>query len=277
MNRAALTIRLVLPAAAGVVLSMLAGCGDVNTVMREKFGMEVRKNEQGILQLYAVDRAARLRQSVASENPDERREGVVWLGERDRCNLDSVVKLLAHVVRNDPDPTVRSAAARSLGNSVHPGAIEPLVDALDDDNRFVRMDATVALTDKSGDNVKRALLVRLSRDEEPQVRAAAARALSNYHETRVLESLIGSLRDRDFAVVYEAEQALIRMTGQTFNYDPEAWNRWLAGLGAGGDPFARAGETPPSMQGNSPSVAQRMRDSLRDAWFWWQADEKQPD
>ena len=253
--------------AAALLGLALAGCGEGN-------GYQFKRDEKGLWRLKPAEPRQSLSKAVASDNPDERREGIMWLGQPERCSQDFAVKLLAVVLRKDPDPTVRSAAATALAKSVNSLAIDPLIEALDDPNMYVRLDAAKALANRNSDNAKRALLVRLGKDFEPQVRAAVCRSLSGYHDRRALEALINALRDSDFAVVYQAEQSLIRMTGHAYQYDVEAWTRWLAGLGPDGDPFAQAGQTPPSMQTPTVPLTQRMRDAFHNAWYWWQADSK---
>lgn len=72
------------------------------------------------------------------------------------------------------------------------------------------------------------LLDRLSpeREESTQVRAAAARALGQYAQPRVVERLIGSLGDRSLTVNKNALDSLRILTGQDFGYDGREWLRW---------------------------------------------------
>ncbi|MCG3180061.1 MAG: hypothetical protein BIFFINMI_02415 [Phycisphaerae bacterium] len=273
MSRAVRTIRLSLPL--WLLALGVAGCDRVNRVAEESFGLHLVQRE-GTWRVEAVSGREKIEQAVGSDNPDTRREAVNWLGEPARVDQQSVVKLLGVVLASDQDPTVRSAAARALGRSMRPEASEPLVAALEDKDRYVRLESTNALIGRKSDNVKRALMVRLARDEFVQVRVAAARGLGDYPERRVLESLIASLRDPDFAVQYESERSLNALTGFAFEYDPDAWSRWLNGLGPDGDPFAQAGRIPPSLQKPQPSLLDRMGDAARRSWHWWQADERLP-
>ncbi len=242
--------------------------------MAQSVGMHWERTPDGFWTLRADNPGEQAESGVTSKNPDERREEIQRLSAPERNSQDLVVELLATAVRQDPDPTVRSAAARALGASINPAAVPPLVEALEDPNEYVRLDAAEALASKRDDNAKRALLVRLGKDPAPQVRAASAKGLSIHHERRVVEALINALRDRSFVVVYNAEQSLIQMTGQTHEYDPDAWTRWLAGVGPEGDPFVLAGQTPPSLQASNPPLDERMRKALHRAWYWWQAEEK---
>lgn len=255
------------------LLLVISGCDAWHRHVEDRFGLKWTRDDDGYLRLTTVNAGQQAANAISSDNPDERREAVVWLCQPERSASDAVVKLLAAIVEQDPDPTVRSAAARALGLSPNLDAIEPLIVATNDRSEFVRLDAVRGLAGKHSDNVKRALLLRLTKDSDPQVRAAAAKGLAGYHEQRVLESLINALRDPDFAVVFMAEQSLTRMTGHGCDRDPEAWTRWAAGLGPDGDPFARAGQTPANMPGpDDRPWHQRMREFLHRAWFGWQAD-----
>jgi hypothetical protein len=254
----------------GCVLATLAGCGD----SAEWKDMKFQRDEHGLWQVKSISVEQRVVQTVASSKPDERREAVNWLSTGPRSSSDAITKLLGAILRGDPDPTVRAAAARALGTTINANAIDPLVAACSDPNEFVRLDAVRSLSGKTGDNAKRALIVRLTNDSDPQVRAAAAASLSSYRDRRVLDALIESLRDADFAIGYNAEQSLIRMTGQSFEYDADAWARWLGTIPADGNPFARAGQTPARLQQAQRSGMDRMRDAMHKAWFWWQADDK---
>ena len=259
-----------LAAALGCFAVTLAGCGD----SVEWKDMKFERGENGLWQVKSISVEQRVVATVASSKPDERREAVNWLSTGPRSSSDAITKLLGTIVRGDPDPTVRAAAARALGTSINPNAVEPLVGACSDPNEFVRLDAIRSLSGKTGDNAKRALMVRLTVDNDPQVRAVAAASLSSFRDRRVLDALIESLRDPDFAVGFNAEHSLILMTGQSFDYDADAWIRWLATVPADGNPFARAGQTPARLQQAERSGMDRMRDSMHKAWFWWQADDK---
>ncbi|MDD4889755.1 MAG: HEAT repeat domain-containing protein [Phycisphaerae bacterium] len=254
------------------IASLLAGC---NNSMTEKSGFQWKRDSKYTWTLERINQDEKIVQMVASTRPDQRREAINWLGSKpENCASDPIVKLLDTIVKSDPDPTVRAAAVRALGRSVNPASVEPLVWAMADRNDFVRLDVVRSLSAKRGDNVKRVLLGRMEKDTSPQVRAGAAAALCEYRERRVLEELIAALRDPEFVVAYQAEQSLIKLTGHTCEYDPAAWTRWLAAFGADGDPFARAGQTPSSLDQATLPAGARFQNALHRMWFWWQADAK---
>ena len=69
-------------------------------------------------------------------------------------------------------------------------------------------------------------LVEEPNEPEAMVRAAAADALGQYADARVLEALIAALRDRDLAVNEAARRSLQTLTGQDFGQNFRAWVAW---------------------------------------------------
>ena len=87
---------------------------------------------------------------LASDNAGTRWNAVQALGE---TGDPSVVAHLAPVL-SDPDVFVRMAVARVLGDLAAPEGIEPLIDALEDDEAVVREAAMVALHGITGRNFR---------------------------------------------------------------------------------------------------------------------------
>ena len=82
---------------------------------------------------HASDMEAEALQKLESSDPRERAEGVEWADITTVSGYEAVIERLA----NDPDPTVRAAAADSLSGA-DVGAVRPLVAALaDPDTRVV--------------------------------------------------------------------------------------------------------------------------------------------
>jgi hypothetical protein len=79
-------------------------------------------------------------EQLESEDPRERVEGVEWADVASAAGFAAVVDRLAH----DPDPSVRSAAAESLGDA-DVGAIPPLISALGDADARVVLSALESL------------------------------------------------------------------------------------------------------------------------------------
>ncbi len=126
---------------------------------------------------------------------------------------------------NDPDPTVRAASLRALGNHGGIEDVPAITPYLADKTSFVRWEAAMALQRIHHTSAVDPLIKALQ-DEEPDVRQAAANALGQYPQTSVFQALVGALIDDDYAVAEEAAHSLHLLTGQNFGHDGAAWLAW---------------------------------------------------
>lgn len=119
----------------------------------------------------------------------------------------------------DPDTSVRCAAALGLRSHPHPPAIVPLASALAGRDPFLARLAADALAAHGSLAVPH--LVELLRDGPPGAQALAARALGEIGEPDAIPGLVAAL-DGDSAILeYWATQALERMgVGMAF-FRPE--------------------------------------------------------
>ena len=101
---------------------------------------------------------------------------------------------------------------------------------------------------------------------------AAAYMLRYFHVRPALEALIGAIREEDFGICYEAEYALIAMTGKTHQYDADAWLAWL---GQTTDPFADAGQIPQGLPEPYRSRWSRQWNNFKTRMAWWKTDQDQ--
>jgi HEAT repeats/PBS lyase HEAT-like repeat len=129
---------------------------------------------------------------------------------------------------DDPDPIVRSAAVRALGRHGDPEHVGLIVSALEDDDDAVRIEAARALQRVHHSTAVEPLLAAIVYEEESNVdvRSAAADALGQYHEQRVVQGLIEGLRDPRLAVNDRVLHSLLVLTGQNFGLDRQAWIEW---------------------------------------------------
>ncbi|MDX2113998.1 MAG: HEAT repeat domain-containing protein [Planctomycetota bacterium] len=128
----------------------------------------------------------------------------------------------------DEDPAVRAAAIRGLALHGSPEHVPLILDQIEDPDRLLRWESARALQRLHNPAAVPALIRRLTPDneEDPLVRAAAADALGQYPEVRVVDGLITALGDRDLAVNNAALRSLRTLTGQDLSDNVRAWVAW---------------------------------------------------
>lgn len=172
--------------------------------------------------------------------PDRRREAVVYLSKRDFGRQDPYVSYYAEMARTDDDHMVRAMAVRALNRARQKDITSLYVQALEDANPLVRLEAAKALANIPDEAAVPALIKHLKGrievlnkgkvepdDETTDVRVACADALRSFRTSEVAQALVGVLRDRDFAVCWQARVSLKFITGQDFRYDQAAWLDYL--------------------------------------------------
>ena len=174
--------------------------------------------------------------------PDYREEAAISLGEiRDSKGVDPLIEAL-----KDEDEVVRGWAAWSLGEIGDLNAVDPLIKALKDEDEWVRAEAASALGNIGDSKAFDPLIVALN-DEDEVVRGRAASALGNIGDPKAVDPLIVALKDDDRVVRWEAASALGNI-GDPKAVDPlivalkddDSVLRWEAAsaLGNIGDPKA---------------------------------------
>jgi HEAT repeats/PBS lyase HEAT-like repeat len=130
---------------------------------------------------------------------------------------------------NDPDSSVRSAAARGLANHGEASHVPLLLKLLRDEDPRTRLEAVRGLQRLHNAQAVAPLLALVDEAKEPDsaVRAEAALALGQYRENRVLRGLIAALADSQLTVVRSAQSSLSTLTDQSFGEDRSAWADWL--------------------------------------------------
>lgn len=131
-------------------------------------------------------------------SPSLRRPAILALGHYRRRTL---VAPIMGLLKSDPDPAVRAAAATCLGlngNTVNPLLLGIVSDALE--------------------------------DPDSRVRAAAATTVGDLRYGTLIPTLIGMLDDHDAGVKKAAKRALETFTegDLTFDYNRRQWNAWYA-------------------------------------------------
>jgi HEAT repeat protein len=113
------------------------------------------------------------------------------------------------VLARSKDTAARLEAARRLGESRDPNALEPLAKALEDSNKWVRWAALEALGEL-GDRRAVPVILQFLKKREPYGwgRRVAANALGNINDPAAVEALIDMLKEDDPYVRRNAAYAL---------------------------------------------------------------------
>jgi len=173
-------------------------------------------------------------------DPDRIREGIALVSGHDWGLEEPYLERYADLARNDPDPSVRSAALRALAKARDDEYAATAVAALADEDAMVRLDASAALDVLVGPEAAGPLRRHARTDDSSDVRGSCARALRHYDTQAVRETLVRCLLDEAFAVRYQARKTLMGLTGHELGYDPEEWAK------------AVGGELPPAPQRDRP-------------------------
>ena len=119
---------------------------------------------------------------------------------------DGVIPRLREMLKQDSDETVRSACARALGDFGDETSVHLLEEALED-HPLVRLQAVIALG-RLGQASAGPILLSLMRDQLPEVRYQAVRAVAQLKLEGVEEHIVPLLEDSDEMVRRGAEQSL---------------------------------------------------------------------
>ena len=120
-----------------------------------------------------------------------------------------VVKPLVTTLRTTHDARMQGLIKRALVQVKDPQAIDQLLEALKDNNTYVREAASVALGNFNHPCVAEPLIEAL-KDPSEHVRVAAVRFLGKLKDSRFVEPLVAVLDDEDNRVVLAAAIVLIR-------------------------------------------------------------------
>jgi hypothetical protein len=219
--------------------------------------------------------------AMKSNNADDRYRCLVELEKSKAYRADWAVKAMLVIAKSDPSSSVRALAVHNLGRLNDPKVWPVLAQAMDDADDRVRFEAAWGLSQntltRSPENaealnaVQKALLRGLASDRNVDVRLNAARALGQLQDSTVLMALIAALKDTDFAIKYESEQSLIRLTGRTFHGNAGKWLTWMNETK---DPFADAGKVPPELAKPQQNFFEKSRDSFNRFYEEWQGPAK---
>ncbi|MEO1716845.1 MAG: HEAT repeat domain-containing protein [Planctomycetota bacterium] len=198
----------------------LSGCAAI-----EDLGYQTNPNSTSILDLWRrppPDQAVAWALDI--HNADNRYRGVTLLSDAPFAGDDLYLQLFIESA-DDSDSAVRTAAIRGLARHGRPEHAPIIAEALTDDSVLVRLEAARAAQRIHNPAIVSSLFARLDPEAEREhdVRAAAAHALGQYPQPRVLDQLVAALRDPSLTVNRHAAEALTILTGEDLGLDPIAW------------------------------------------------------
>jgi len=165
------------------------------------------------------------RQAFNSYNADRRREAINRLADAEFGGEPAYLEAY-RLLLQDADPTVRAAAAKALsrhGTVEDAGALAKL---LQDESSYTRWAAAQALRRLHNPQVTRPLIDAMMKDEDADVRIAAADGLGQYTDRLVYDSLVAALSDGNFGVATAARRSLQTLTGRDLGSEPGPWVQW---------------------------------------------------
>jgi HEAT repeat protein len=186
------------------------------------------------------------------------------------------VEMLVHALEDRTCP--RRHAAAALGKTADPRAIAPLENALNDEDRLVRVAAVEALSHIGNAQSSNSLL-NLLRDEDSHVRATAIESLGRMGDTRIVDHIADSLiRDPSWDVRKLSVEALGRIKDDRATQllwlalkDADHDVRQTAATALGQIPDPRSiGPLVLSLKDENSSVRQAAKGSLRQLDRQWE-------
>lgn len=205
--------------------------------------------------------------ALDQHDADARRRGTLLLANAPFGGNPPYLRMYRNHVELDPDPLVQAAAIRSLARWGDPADAPLIASKLDHPNVQVRWEAAKGLQRLHEPAVVPRLLDTLDdSDENLDVRVAAATALGQYPQDRVVQGLIAALDARPLAVNLAARDSLRTLTGQTLELEPREWLAWYNETDA---PFAE-------QEDFLYPTYQRDQTWLEHLAFWYEPVQEQP-
>ena len=162
-------------------------------------------------------------------SPDKQREGMLRLTDFKFARHGIYITGYAIEARNGADFTVRAAGIRALNRCRAKGYTTLFLEALNQDDPLIQLEAADALGNIPDPASIPALVARLDdTTANMDVRIACAEALRNFHTAESMNALVGVLDDQSFGVAWQARQSLELLTGQDFRYDTKSWLNFIA-------------------------------------------------
>ncbi len=136
---------------------------------------------------------------------------------------------LAEGLQTESDPLVRETIIESVAQFDSPLVKQILLAGLDDESSLVRVRCCQVLGQGGDPSVIGNLIQALKKEEDIDVRQAAADALGKFKNPAAMRGLIAAIDDRDPALQYTGIQALKSITGRDAGGDISAWRQIAMG------------------------------------------------
>jgi hypothetical protein len=170
------------------------------------------------------------RQMENQNSPDDRRNGINELVSRDFAKRPPYTDRYRQISLLDSDPIVRATAIRALNRSRDQASVGVWQQALSDSSPLVRLEAAKALVHIPNPDAAPTLAHLLDdKNEDREVRIAAADALQNYRTLPTARMLSVALAERDFGIAWQSRRSLRILTGRDYGYDQAAWLDYFTG------------------------------------------------
>jgi len=200
------------------------GCGT-------SLGGAAAMNSESVLSLFPAppSPAVAAQWAIDPYDADKRQQGVLLLANAPFGGEPPYLRLYELRI-TDEVPAVRMAAAKALALHGEVRHVPMLMERLaKDDVVSVRREAARALQRLYDPLLAPPALLRAldpDNESDADTRAAAATALGQYAQPRVVQGLIGALADRQLRVNKAAKQSLRILTGENFGLDIRGWLAW---------------------------------------------------
>ncbi|RMF87181.1 MAG: HEAT repeat domain-containing protein [Planctomycetota bacterium] len=134
---------------------------------------------------------------------------------------------IAQFFQESDDPAIREDLTKLAAKLIGPETLRVLQTATRDPDPRVRLAAAKALGEVPEPNATALLLNLLETDPNTDVRQAAIVSLGKRNDAAALPALGDQLKNRDPATQYLAMKSLREITGENFGYDARQWLAYI--------------------------------------------------
>lgn len=133
---------------------------------------------------------------------------------------------LIEALNYEDDANIRLAAASALGKVGDTEAVEPLINALDDQGAV--KEVAVLSLGEIGDTRAVDALISVLREDDWEICSSAAKALGKIGDPRAIQPLTDLLDKKNKNIRWHASQALESITGESFGMNATKWEQLSA-------------------------------------------------